>query len=93
VNQAAAILLTIAAASSWIASVALLRLGSLSRLNAVSFINIAGGGAVTLAVWIVDGMTARSAKTVLIWFVLVLSGAVSSHVTGRAIHLRSGEKR
>lgn len=85
--------LTVGIVASWLGAVALLRLSPLGRLHAVSFVNVAAGGSVTLATCLTDGLSTRSGKVLLIWLVLMLTGALSAHVTGRAIHLRSGERR
>jgi multicomponent Na+:H+ antiporter subunit G len=85
--------LSLGVASAWLGALALLRLSSLSRIHAVAFVNVAAGGAFTLATWLSDGVTSRTGKVLLIWLVLMVSGALSSHVTGRAIHLRGGERQ
>lgn len=85
--------LAIAVLSALLGAVALLRLRPLARVHAISFVNVVGGGAVTLAGWLSEGPTPRTLKMLLIWFVLMLAGALSAHVTGRAIHLRNGERR
>ena len=92
-NTVVAVVLALGVAATWLGAAALLRLRPLARLHAVSFVNVVGGGAITLAAWLSDGATPRTAKILLVWFVLLLAGALSSHVTGRAIHLRTGERR
>ena len=86
-------LLVLGVAATWLGTAAMLRLSALARLHAVSFVTVAAGGAVTAAAWCADGPSPRTAKVLLIWIVLLLSGALSSHVTGRAIHARGGERR
>jgi multicomponent Na+:H+ antiporter subunit G len=88
-----AMVLAFGVASVWLGAAALLRLRPLGRLHAVSFVNGAAGGAVTLAAWLTDGATSRTGKALLVWVVLLLTGALSAHVTGRAIFLRGGERR
>lgn len=88
----AAALLVTGVLSAYLGALALFRLSPLGRLHAVSFVNTVGGGAVTLAAWLCDGATSRTGKALLIWVILMLAGALSAHVTGRAIHLRGGER-
>ena len=88
-----AIVLAIGVASAWLGALALLRLPALARLHAVSFVNVAAGSAFTLAACLSDGLTSRTGKVLLVWVVLLLTGALSAHVTGRAIFLRGGERR
>jgi multicomponent Na+:H+ antiporter subunit G len=89
---AVGIALALGVLAAWIGAVTLLRLAPLGRIHAVSFVNVAAGAAVTLAAWLQDGPSPRSAKVLLAWIVLMLSGALSAHVTGRAIHPRDGER-
>ena len=90
---AIAVLLALGVAAVWLAAVAFVRLRTpLERVHAISFANIAGGGAITAAAMI--GSTPASAlKCLLIWIATVLAAALLSHVTGRALHLRDGERR
>lgn len=88
-----AVCLALGVACAWLGALALLRLPPLARLHAVSFVNVAAGGAFTLATWLSDGATSRTGKALLIWVVMLGTGALSAHVTGRAIHLRGGERR
>ena len=92
-NVVIAIVLALGVASAWLGALALLRLPALARLHAVSFVNVAAGGAFTLAACLNDGLTSRTGKVLLMWVVLLLTGALSAHVTGRAIFLRGGERR
>nr|WP_246482116.1 monovalent cation/H(+) antiporter subunit G [Methylorubrum zatmanii] len=83
-----------AVASVWIAALALWRLRTaLERLHTVTFVNVAGGGAVLLAAWLTDGLSPRALKCAAIWLATVLVGALLSHVSGHALHLRDGERR
>ena len=90
---AVAVLLGLAVATALLGALAFLRLGPLDRVHAVAFVNVVSGGAITLAACLQDGATPRSAKVVVIWLAMLLAGSLSAHVTGRAIHLRSGERR
>jgi multicomponent Na+:H+ antiporter subunit G len=93
VSIVAEIALAGAVAAAWLAALASWRLPPLARIHAVGFLNVAAGGLVTLAAWADEGPWARTAKILLIWLVLMLAGALSAHVTGRAIHLRGGDRR
>lgn len=86
-------LLVVGIAATWLGAAALLRLRPLARLHTVAFVNVAAGGAITAAAWAAEGPSPRTAKVLLIWLVLLVSGALASHVTGRAIHVRGGERR
>ena len=86
-------LLAIAVAAACLGALALVRLRPLLRVHAVTFLNVAGGGAVTLAAWATEGPTPRTVKILLIWVIMLLSGSLSAQVVGRAIHLRSGQRR
>lgn len=92
-SVAVAITLALGVASAWLGALALLRLPALARLHAVSFVNVAAGGAFTIAAWLSEGATSRTGKALLIWVVMLLTGALSAHVTGRTIFLRGGERR
>lgn len=91
-SVAIAAALAIGVAAAWLGAVALFQLTPLGRIHAVALVNVAGGGAVTLATWLQDGASPRSAKVTLVWVALMLAGALSAHVSGRAIHLRDGER-
>lgn len=83
--------LVLAVASTWLASVALLRMPrALDRLHAVSFLNVVTGIAVTAAAFAADGFSGRSLKILLTMALLVGFGAVMSHAAGRALLLREG---
>ncbi|PIK73500.1 cation:proton antiporter, partial [Methylobacterium frigidaeris] len=65
----------------------------LQRLHTVTFVNVAGGAAIVLATWLTDGLTPRALKCTAIWLATLLVGALLSHVTGHALHIRDGERR
>lgn len=89
-----AVALALAVAAAWIGAVAFLRLRApLERIHAVTFVNVATGGLVTLAALLADGIGGRSLKCVAIWIATMLIGSLLSHATGRALHLRGGERR
>ena len=86
--------LALAVATAWLGVIAFVRLRTpLERVHAVTFVNVATGGFVTLAALLSDGVGARSLKCVLIWIATMLTGSLLSHATGRALHLRGGERR
>ncbi len=88
------ILLAVAVAAVWLAAIALLRLRTaLDRLHCATFVNVAAGLAVTLAVLVQDGATSRSWKTAAILILTLLVGSATSHAVGRALHLRDAEER
>ena len=89
-----ALCLALAVLSAWIAAAALWRLRTpLERLHAVTFVNVAGGGAVLLAAGLTDGLSPRVLKCAAIWLAILLIGALLVHVTGHALHIRDGERR
>ena len=93
-SVAIGILLALGVASAWLGTLAFLRLStSLERVHVVTFVNFAAGAPVTLAAFLADGISSRSLKVALIWLATLLFGALLSQVTGRAIHLRGGERR
>ncbi len=86
--------LVLAVAAAWLSALAFPRLNTrLERLHVVTFVNVAVGGLTVLAACLSDGLSPRSLECMLIWCASLLGGSLLSHVTGRAIHLRSGEKR
>jgi multisubunit Na+/H+ antiporter MnhG subunit len=88
------ILLAVAVSASWLAAIAFLRLRTaFDRLHVVTFINVATGGALALAAAATDGASSRTFKCFAIWIAMVLFGALLTHVSARALHLRSGERR
>lgn len=92
-NVAIGMLLTSGVIACWIAALSFARLRTpLERIHAVSFANIAGGAMLTLAAMI-GSTPAAAAKCALIWLLTVIVAALLSHVTGRALLLRDGERR
>ncbi len=89
-----AIALSLGLATAWLGTIAFVRLRTpLERVHAVTFVNVATGGCVTLAALLADGISGRSLKCVAIWIATMLIGSLLSHTTGRALHLRDGERR
>ena len=91
---AAEVAMVAAIAMAWLGAIAYLRLPTpLERLHAVTFINVAALGLLVVAAFLADGVTSRSLKCAFIWLFAVGGGALLSHTTARALHLRSGEWR
>ncbi|HEX4149976.1 MAG TPA: monovalent cation/H(+) antiporter subunit G [Pirellulales bacterium] len=88
------IILVVGVAVAWLGALVFARMQTaLERLHVIAVVNIVGGIVVLLGAFLTDGMSSRSLKCTVIWLVMVLSGALVSHVTGRALHLREGERR
>lgn len=87
-------LLALAVLMAWTGAAAFLRLRTpFERLHAITFFNLAAGGAITVAVVLHDGPSGRTFKCIFIWIVIATVGALLSHATSRALHLREGERR
>lgn len=83
-----------AIATIWLATIAFFRLSTpLQRIHVVTFVNVLGGGLITLAAFFSDGLSSRSLKCLFIWFVSLAFGALLTQVTGRALYLRDGERQ
>lgn len=88
------VLLALAVASAWLGCLGFLRLKTaLDRLHCASFVNVAAGTCLTLAVVVQDGLTSRSWKSVALLVAVMLVGSATSHAVGRAIYLRDGPTR
>jgi multicomponent Na+:H+ antiporter subunit G len=86
--------LACAVVAVWLATLAFFRLSTpLQRIHVVTFVNIFGGGLIVLAAFLSDGLSSRSLKCLLICFAAVAFGSLLAQVTGRALHLRDGERR
>jgi len=93
-TQLAMIALGVGVAAAWLGMLAYLRMKTpLERLHVVAFVNVVTGGMFVLAAWLADGASGRTLKCTAMWLTMLLVGSLSSHVTGRAINLRSGERR
>lgn len=87
-------LLALAVLLAWLGTAAFLRLRTpFERLHVVTFLNVTAIGTVMIAAFVADGISSRSLKCAVIWLATLASGALVSHVTGRALHLREGEHR
>jgi multicomponent Na+:H+ antiporter subunit G len=94
VNIAIDALLALAVLLVWLGTAAFIRLRTpFERLHVVTFLNVIAIGAVMAMAFVADGISSRSLKCALIWVATLASGALVSHVTGRALHLREGERR
>lgn len=93
-NIAIDLLLAFAVLIAWLGALAFLRLHTqFERLHVITFVNIAAGAAITLAAGLHDGLSGRMFKCIFIWIVVAGAGALLSHATSRALHLREGERR
>ena len=88
------VLLAIAVTAAWFTVIAYFRLRTpFERLHAVTFINIAGTAPIVLAAFLSEGVGPRSLKCAFILVLLLPASALLAHVTGRALHVREGERR
>ncbi len=82
-------LLTVIVGASWLGVSGFVRLKSaLDRLHCVAFVNVVSGLGLIGAAFVSDGISDRAFKIVLIVAVNLLSGAVVSHATARALSQR-----
>lgn len=88
------ILLAVGVACAWLGTAAFLRLRTpFEKLHAVAFVNVAGLGPIVIAAFAADGVSDRSLKCAFIYLATLAGGALLTHVTGRALNLREGERR
>jgi len=93
-TSAVAIVLSVMVLTVWLASIAFFRLPTpFQRIHVITFVNIVGGALAMLAAFLGDGVSSRSLKCTFIWLATLPIGALLSHVTGRALHVREGERR
>lgn len=93
-NLAIDALLAFAVLMAWTGAIAFVRLRThFERLHAITFVNLAAGTAITVAAVLHDGLSGRTFKCIFILVVLATVGALLSHATARALHLRDGERR
>jgi monovalent cation/proton antiporter MnhG/PhaG subunit len=84
-------LLALSVLSAWLGALGFVRLRkALDRLHCVTFVNVAAGVSLALAVVVQDGATSRSWKTAALVLLTILAGAAAGHALGRAIYLRDG---
>lgn len=85
--------LVCALAITWLATLAFFRLSTpIQRIHVVTLINVFGGGFIVLAAFLSDGLTSRSLKCLFVCLAAVIFGALMAQVTGRALHVRGGER-
>lgn len=88
------VLLGLSVLAAWLGTAAFIRLRTpFERLHVVTFLNVTAIGTVMAVAFAADGISSRSLKCAVIWAATLASGALVSHVTGRALHLREGERR
>lgn len=93
-NVAIDALLIAAIAAALLGALAFLRLSTaFERLHVVTFVDVVALGLVVAAAFVADGISSRSLKSALVLVVALAAGALLAHVTGRALHLREGERR
>jgi multicomponent Na+:H+ antiporter subunit G len=91
---AVAIVLAAMVLTVWLATIAFFRLPTaFQRIHVITFVNVVAGGLAMLAAFLGDGVSSRSLKCAFIWLATLPIGALLSHVTGRALHIREGERR
>ncbi len=79
-------LLGTAAAAAWLGAIGFTRLRSrLDRLHCATFVNVVAGIALAGAAFASDGLSDRALKILFIVVINCAAGAVTSHVTGRAL--------
>lgn len=89
-----AVLLALAVAAVWLATLAYLRLSTpFQRLHVITFVNVVAGGLILLAAFLDDGVSSRSLKCAFVWVIMLPIGALLAHATGRAFLVREGERR
>jgi multicomponent Na+:H+ antiporter subunit G len=87
-------LLGAAVGTAWLGALAFVRLQTpFEQLHVVTFINLAALGMAIAAAFVADGLSSRSLKCALIFVTVLCAGSLLAHVTGRALHLREGERR
>jgi multisubunit Na+/H+ antiporter MnhG subunit len=90
----ASVLLILAVVAAWLGAISFLRLHTaLERIHCVTYVSVVTLGALVLAGFATEGSTPRTCKLVLLWVINLAVGALLSHATARAIHLREGEMR
>jgi multisubunit Na+/H+ antiporter MnhG subunit len=90
----AAVLLVIAFASAVVSVVGVARMrGVQDQLHYLAPVSAVGGGAVALAVVVVDGLNTRGLKAVLVLAILAGLNPVLVHATARVARVRSSGRR
>lgn len=82
-------LLAVVVLAVWLGGAGFLRLRSpLDRMHCVAFVAATAGAALTAAAFVSDGVSDRALKILSFTVVSLLTGAATSHATGRALLLR-----
>ena len=75
--------------AAWLSTAAYFRLRTpFARIHVITFTNVVAGGMTTLAAFLTSGAAPGSFKVAFIWLATLPIGAVLSHATGRALHVR-----
>jgi multicomponent Na+:H+ antiporter subunit G len=91
---AVAAVLGLGVLAAWLAVAAYMRLRTpLQRLHALSFLNAVSGSCFLIGVWLSDGASTRALKSVLIWVMMLLVGALLAQGSARMLLLREQERR
>ncbi len=84
------VFIALAVAAGWLGCLGYVRLRDpLDRVHCVTFSNIASGLMLLIAALMNDGMASRPLKIGLIWVITIISGAITSQATGRALVTRA----
>jgi multicomponent Na+:H+ antiporter subunit G len=88
------VFLALAVLAAWLSAAAFVVLHTaFERLHVVTFLNVATGTMLLVAAFCTDGISSRSLKSTFLIVAVLAIGALLTHVTGRALHLREGERR
>ncbi len=88
------ILLAVAVAAFWLASVGFIRLrDALDRLHCATFLGVTAGPAITLAGFLDLGAQPSAVKILFVLVSTTLSGAALSHAAGRALWFRGQDEK
>ena len=84
------VFIALAVAAGWLGCLGYVRpRDPLDRVHCVTFSNIASGLMLLIAALMNDGMASRPLKIGLIWVITIISGAITSQATGRALVTRA----
>jgi multisubunit Na+/H+ antiporter MnhG subunit len=94
VSVALGISLALTVGAVWLATIGLVRARTaLARLHAATFVTVAGGLVLLASVFIADGTSSRSWKSLGLMLMLLVIGSATSHALGRAIVTRREAER
>ncbi len=87
-------LLALAVLGAWLGCAAFARLRTpLDRMHCAGFVNWITLVGITAAAFVADGASNRAFKLLLVTLVSIVSGAVLSHATGRALAMRDAARK